>query len=51
VLTEVEEDYQFIREIGDGAFALVHMAQNLQDNIKCAIKSIDKATLTNPVTM
>jgi serine/threonine protein kinase len=50
ILTEIEEDFRFVKQIGDGSFATVHLAIKLSNSTKCAIKSIQKASLASPIT-
>jgi hypothetical protein len=45
LLTEVEEDFHFVRQIGDGSFASVHLAVDYSDSSKRAIKSINKSNM------
>ena len=42
VLTDLEEDYAIIKEIGCGTYAKVYLAQDVQDHKQYAVKSISK---------
>jgi len=46
VLTEVREDYEFIREIGSGNYAKVYLVRCHEDGLNYAIKSISKETIS-----
>jgi serine/threonine protein kinase len=45
-LSEVREDYEFIREIGSGNYAKVYLVRSNEDSQTYAIKSISKETIS-----
>jgi serum/glucocorticoid-regulated kinase 2 len=46
ILTEITEDYEFLREIGAGNYAKVYLARCNEDGQTYAIKSISKETIS-----
>ncbi|CAG9328171.1 unnamed protein product [Blepharisma stoltei] len=42
IMTDLEDDYSFIKQIGKGSFADVYLAQDLDNDDKYAIKRISK---------
>ena len=46
ILTEVLEDYEFIREVGAGNYAKVYQARSNEDGRTYAIKSIQKSMIS-----